>query len=84
METRNEIDYHRDDQRDASHGKSEVIAVGFRETDALRVFHDLHSCTRGKERADVDGHVENRERCIALSGSSGLYKGRRPSLGDYL
>ena len=69
--TRNEIDDHRDDQRDASHGKSEVIAVGFRETDALRVFHDFHSCTRGEERADVDCHVENGERCIALSGKFG-------------
>ena len=62
------IDKHRDDQRNTGHGKSEVVAIGLGETDVLGVLHDFHSRARSEERTDINGHVENGEGRVSLTG----------------
>ena len=63
-----QIDEHRDDQRNTGHGKSEVVAIGLGETYILGILHDFHGRARSEECTDIDGHVENGEGRVSLTG----------------
>ena len=67
------VDGNGENQRHASHSEGEVVGVCAAEAQIfLCPFHDFHSSGGGKEGADIDSHIENREARIATRGVLGL------------
>ena len=61
------IDGYRDDERYARHGESEVIGRTLVQSERVYgIIFYAHCGRRCEQRADVDGHIEDRERRIAL------------------
>ena len=61
------IHNNREHQREASHGKCSVIRFSLSPAEMLlSISHSPQSCRSGKERANVDGHIENAESRVAI------------------
>ena len=67
--TEDVVDGNGENQRGTSHSKGEVIGVVHRGAEVLLCpLHNLHGSRRSKQGTDVDGHVEDGEARVALSG----------------